>query len=105
MSKKLTSGEGWSLVPSEPGSADDFELLPPEKHRLKIKLEKRAKGKTVTSIGIFSLPEDDLKELAKKLKSACGGGGTARERAIEIQGDHRDRIRDWLQKNGWGVSG
>lgn len=42
--------------------------------------------------------EADLKALAKKLKALCGSGGTVKNGVIEIQGDHRDQIKQELEK-------
>lgn len=61
------------------------------------------KGKGVTTVS--GVPGDDkaLEQLAKQLKQLCGTGGTVKERIIEIQGDHRDKIREALQKQGFTV--
>jgi translation initiation factor 1 len=49
------------------------------------------------------LDEAGLKELATGLKQKCGAGGTVKNGVIEIQGDHRDRLVEELQKKGWTV--
>lgn len=59
---------------------------------------KGRKGKGVTLISGFELPESDLKALAKKLKALCGSGGTVKNGVIEIQGDHREQIKQELDK-------
>jgi translation initiation factor 1 len=51
-------------------------------------------GKTVTLV--TGLPPADLDAVAKSLKRLCGSGGTVKEGAVEIQGDHRQRIADHL---------
>lgn len=104
-SKKLTSGEGWSLVPAADPTESEAVSLPPAAQKIRISLEKRAKGKTVTLVSPLVLSSSDLKQLAKQLKNACGAGGTERPGEIELQGDCRDRVRDWLKANGWGVRG
>ena len=43
----------------------------------------------------------DLSEIAHKLKAYCACGGTAKEGLIMLQGDHRDRVRDFLVKIGY----
>ncbi len=48
-------------------------------------------GKTVSLVKNLRLPEQDIKALAKKLKQACGSGGTVKNGIIEIQGEHRQR--------------
>jgi len=60
-------------------------------------------GKAVTLVKKLILSEDDLKALAKKLKQECGTGGTVKEGVIEIQGEHREKIADVLQKLGYKV--
>ena len=60
-------------------------------------------GKTVTVIaGLIGSPSA-LAQLTSELKRMCGTGGTLREDAIEIQGDHRERLRDELTRRGYTV--
>lgn len=59
---------------------------------------KGRKGKGVTLVSGLELDEQELKALAKKLKALCGCGGTVKNRIIEIQGDHRDQIKQELDK-------
>ena len=59
-------------------------------------------GKTVTVIDGFvgiGLPEKEA--LAKKIRSACGCGGTVKDGAIEIQGDQREKIAAILSEAGF----
>jgi translation initiation factor 1 len=58
-------------------------------------------GKTVTVVR--GLPASDLQAQAADLKRFCGAGGTLRDGAIEIQGDHRDRIAERLRAKGYQV--
>lgn len=60
---------------------------------------KGRKGKGVTLVSGVSLPEAGLNELAKKLKTQCGAGGSVKDGVIEIQGDHRMQIQAYLEKN------
>ena len=62
---------------------------------------KGRKGKGVTVITGLSLPPSELKALGRHLKQVCGSGGTVKAGSIEIQGDHRDRLLEELQKRGF----
>src|SRR5918995_286602 len=58
-------------------------------------------GKTVTMVR--GLPASDLETRAQELKRACGAGGTIRDGAVEIQGDHRERLLEKLTSLGYKV--
>ncbi len=60
-------------------------------------------GKVVSVVKNLILTEDELKALAKKLKQECGSGGTVKDGMIEIQGEHRPRMAEVLQKLGYKV--
>jgi translation initiation factor 1 len=64
---------------------------------------KGRKGKGVTVVTGINLDDAKLKELATSLKQKCGAGGTIKDGVIEIQGDHRDRLIEELQKKGYTV--
>jgi|SRR5690606_5318880 len=72
--------------------------------RLEAHLDKKNRGgKIATVIKGFEGNDDDLKSLAKKLKTLCGVGGTAKDGEIIIQGNFRDKIMDYLTKEGYKV--
>jgi len=82
--------------------------LPSGQQNLKIMRDKKGrKGKQVTVISGFTLTEADLKALAKALKNLCGAGGTAKNdelgQAIEIQGDHREKVAEKLKALGYKI--
>jgi translation initiation factor 1 len=60
-------------------------------------------GKGVTLVKGLPLEADALTALAKQLKAACGSGGTVKDGVIEIQGEHRDRVVEWLAQQGFKV--
>lgn len=60
-------------------------------------------GKGVTTISGVPVDEDTLKAIAKQLKQLCGSGGALKDGIIEIQGDHRDKIKTELEKRGFTV--
>jgi len=78
--------------------------LPPQQQTAYLHRESKGRGgKTVTLVKNLVLSEKDLKALAKKLKRACGSGGTIKDGIIEIQGDHRQKIAGTLRNQGYQV--
>jgi translation initiation factor 1 len=83
----------------------DTDTLLPEQQKLRIWLEtKHRAGKAATVVKGFIGKEDDLEELGKKLKSFCGTGGSAKDGEIIVQGDQREKVLQWLLKNGYKQS-
>lgn len=84
---------------------ESSETLPPSQQILKVKLDtKQRAGKVVTLIEGFVGKDEDLKGLEKKLKSYCGTGGSSKDGQIIIQGDQREKVMQWLQKNNYSKS-
>ena len=76
---------------------EEQDTLSPEEQKLKVQLDsKKRKGKTVTLITGFIGMEEDLKVLAKTLKTKCGVGGSAKDGEIIIQGNFKDKIVEIL---------
>ena len=59
------------------------------------------RGKAVTTVRGVPLDDAGLKQLAGRLKRRCGGGGSAKDGVIEIQGDHRDVVVELLTAEGY----
>jgi translation initiation factor 1 len=81
-----------------------FEMVPTE-HILSIRPEKKGRGgKTVTVLYDFPIgSEEYFKKLVKKIKRECGSGGTFKGDSIEVQGDHRDKLKLFLDELGFKV--
>jgi translation initiation factor 1 len=62
---------------------------------------KGRKGKTVTTVSVFEINADELKNLAAQLKRRCGTGGSVKDGVIIIQGDHRDTLITELNARGF----
>ena len=78
--------------------------LPP--HQQMVYLHRDSKGRGGSSVTLLKnliLSEEDMKQLAKRLKQICGSGGTVKHNIIEIQGEHREKIAEELKKKGYKV--
>lgn len=81
---------------------EEIETLPASEQLLRVILEtKHRAGKTVTIVYGFEGKETDLEILGKALKNHCGTGGSVKEGEIIIQGDHRQKVLQYLHKNGY----
>ena len=77
------------------------ETIAKEEQHIVIKKVKRKFGKISTIIQGIDEKEINLKDLAKKLKSKFACGGTAKNGAIELQGDHMQEAKQELIKFGF----
>lgn len=83
---------------------DTTETLANNKQYLEAHLDKKNRaGKIATLIKGFEGTDEDLKNLAKQLKTLCGVGGSQKDGEILIQGNFRDKIMDFLKKQGYNV--
>lgn len=64
---------------------------------------KGRKGAGVTLVKGLALPEDELKKLAKLLKSRCGVGGAVKNGVIELQTGQREQVQELLEGLGHRV--
>jgi translation initiation factor 1 len=72
----------------------------------KLRMEKAGRGgKTVTVVDGLPNNAAFLKDLSQELKRACGTGGAVVDATIELQGEQRDRVREFLRKKGFVVKG
>jgi len=86
------------------GEDQEEICLSPSQQRLYVSLDKKnRKGKKVTLVEGFKGSNEDLKQLAKELKSKCGVGGSVVQGSVLIQGDFRDRILNLLKDMGYQV--
>lgn len=76
--------------------------LPPNQQNLRVQASRKGrKGKTVTVISGFQAKPETLTQLLKQLKTQCGSGGTVKEDTLEIQGDHTQKLVQFLTELGY----
>lgn len=81
---------------------DASNVLSPQQQQLRVSLDKKHRGgKEVTLVTGFVGSDDDLKNLAKMLKTKCGVGGSSKDGEIIVQGDHRDKVLALLIQEGF----
>ncbi len=82
--------------------AEEAQTLDKRQQKLRVGIEKKGRnGKTVTVVSGFTGTENDLKALGKLLKTRCGVGGSAKDGAILVQGDFKQRIIGLLKAEGY----
>ena len=80
-------------------------VLTPAQQKLKVLLEtKQRAGKAVTVVYGFVGKTEDLEIIGKQLKNYCGTGGSVKDGEVIVQGDQRDKVMQWLLKNGYSGS-
>jgi translation initiation factor 1 len=84
--------------PAEKASAPDL----PRDGVVRIFRGKGGRGGKTVSV-VRGLPPRELDAVAKDLKKHCGSGGTVKDGAVEIQGDHREKIAARLETQGYVV--
>ena len=86
----------------DPGDAEQPVSVPAQEQKLRVRLEtKHRAGKAVTLLEGFAGSLAAKEEIGKKLKTFCGTGGSVKDGEILIQGDNRDKVLQWLLKNGY----
>lgn len=91
--------------PPLPAPITPSNLIPPQQQTARLATEKRKKGKVVTVVRGLSAAGNDLPGLLSRLKTTIGAGGTIEGEELEIQGEHLERVRQFLTKLGYKVKG
>ena len=85
-------------LPKELGT---WETITKEDQTIKVYLERKKFKKFSTMIEGIDEKDISLKDLAKKLKEQFACGGTAKDGKIELQGDHKSKVKRFLVKMGF----
>lgn len=84
---------------NEPKETKDSEIRQPP---LTVVTDKKGRnGKIATIIEGFSISQDEVEEIARKLKQKLGVGGSVRTGEILIQGNHKESVVKFLQSLGF----
>ena len=76
------------------------EEIAREQQHIRIYSDKRRYGKTVTIVEGIDSADINIEELARQLKTKCAAGGTAKDGRIELQGEHRKKVKQALEEMG-----
>ncbi|OGS55736.1 MAG: protein translation factor SUI1 [Euryarchaeota archaeon RBG_19FT_COMBO_56_21] len=79
------------------------EQIAKEQQKIRILTDTRRYGKIVTVVEGIDSTDIDLDDLARKLKTRCAAGGTAKEGRIELQGEHKRKVKEVLEELGFSV--
>jgi translation initiation factor 1 len=79
------------------------EQIAKEQQQIRILTDTRRYGKVMTVIVGINSSEIDMDDLAKKLKTRCAAGGTYKDGRIELQGDHKKKVKEVLEELGFSV--
>ncbi len=99
LGSSLDKDKEWTLV-EEKSSATPIEIKLPSKHFLVLKMEKR-QGKPVSIVGPFWLSKEHMQSLCSTLKKKLGSGGTLKEEWMEFQGECREKLKKFLEVEGF----
>lgn len=77
------------------------EEVAKESQKIVIKADKRRYGKEVTVVNGINAADIDLDKLAKFLKSKLACGGTVKGSSIELQGQHKNKVKEMLVSKGF----
>ena len=77
------------------------EEIAREQQTVRISIDSRRYGKMVTVIDGIDENDIDIADLAKQLKNKCAAGGTSKDGRIELQGDHKKKVKAVLEDMGF----
>tara|TARA_Y100000310_G_scaffold206646_1_gene207067 strand:- start:100 stop:402 length:303 start_codon:yes stop_codon:yes gene_type:complete len=84
-----------------PKELDVWDNIAKSEQRIKIIVEKRKFGKLITVVMGLDPKAINIKDVAKKLKSKLACGGTVKGNNVELQGDHKQRVKNELEEMGF----
>jgi translation initiation factor 1 len=87
----------------EPAETEpDGASSPPFEQQIRVHLDRKGRrGKAVTLIRGFEGSQDEADKLLRTLKKMCGVGGSAKDGDLLLQGDHRDKVVQFMREKGY----
>jgi len=79
------------------------EEIAREQQEIQIYTVARRYGKMVTIVDGINAGDIDVDSLCSELKGACACGGTAKDGKIELQGDHKQKVKQVLERMGFNA--
>lgn len=79
------------------------EEIAREQQNIKIYTDRRRYGKMVTVVDGIDSADINIDDLARTLKTKCAAGGTVKDGKIELQGDHKRKVKAVLEGMGFSV--
>ncbi len=79
------------------------EEIAREQQNIKIYTDRRRYGKMVTVVDGIDSADINIDDLARTLKTKCASGGTVKDGKIELQGDHKRKVKAVLEEMGFSV--
>ncbi len=87
-----------------PKELQPWEGFTRDSQAVKVSVDKRRYGKNVTIIEGIDPKSENIWDIAKELKKKVASGGTVKDnKTIELQGDHRDTVKKYLEDIGFKV--
>ncbi len=85
-----------------PKELQPWEGFTRDNQTVKITVDKRRYGKFVTIVDGIDPKSENIWDIAKELKKKVASGGTVKDgKTIELQGDHRDSVKKYLEDMGF----
>ncbi len=79
------------------------EEIAREQQEIQIYTVARRYGKLMTVVEGINTSDIDVASLCSQLKGACACGGTSKNGTIELQGDHKSKVKQVLEKMGFNA--
>jgi translation initiation factor 1 len=103
----LPANTGWQKPEAGklPGAESTRSAAPEARNRGRVDIVRETGnrgGKTVTVVkGFIGIGLPEKEQLVKKMRAACGCGGTVKDGQIELQGDKREQVAKILAEAGF----